>query len=647
MCGIAGIYHFKNSRTVDERTLVAMRDTLIHRGPDGGANYLSPDKKVGLSQRRLAIIDLSKEAACPMANEDGTVWITYNGEIYNFKPLREELMKRGHRLRTRGDTEVILHGYEEWGYDVVKKLNGMFAFAIWDERKKTLFAARDHIGIKPFYYCVQHGTFYFGSEIKAILAHPDFKKELNETGVSHYLTFSTTPAPHTLFKDVKKLPAAHYLTIEKDGSVRQEEYWNPSAASLGTNRPGSTAQTEAEYITKIQALLESSIRGQMVSDVPFGCFLSGGIDSSLNATLMSRALGRPVETFSVGYRNFEEKNEFRYSRLVAKSLGAKNHEILLDESHMRAFLPQYARYADDPNGDQVCFPLFWLSELTKQNGVTVIQIGEGSDEIFSGYPTYVKALDFYQAWNLFKKVPRAMREVFLKGFEVLNHARFDFGKEYVHRLQMDQEPFWGLAVAFGDHAKEGLLTGEFRERITGSSYAVVQSYYEELRKTDPAADLLKKMTYVEIKNRLPELLLARADKMTMAHSLEGRVPFLDTRLVELAFNMPTSIKIKGGEPKYILKKVAEKVIPADIQKEIIWRKKQGFSNTIGEWLKPEYEISKELIGTIFNSKLKERGLLNYDYVRYLVDAHQKNKADHNFRLWNLVTLSLWYDRWFA
>lgn len=663
MCGISGVYHFKSSKTVDERTLVAMRDTLVHRGPDSGANYLSPDKKVGLSQRRLAIIDLSKEAACPMANEDGTVWITYNGEIYNFQPLREELIRHGHQLRTHGDTEVILHGYEEWGYDVVKKLNGMFAFAIWDENKEILFAARDHMGIKPFYYALQDGTFYFGSEIKAILAHPDFKKELNEAGVSHYLTFSATPAPFSLFKDVAKLPAAHFLVIEKGGSFRQKNYWTPvrthhnfedvgggDAGGPARNTPRSGVGgpvTESEYITEIHRLLEDSIRGQMVSDVPFGCFLSGGIDSSLNATLMSRAMGRPVETFSVGYKNFEEKNEFRYSRMVAKSLEAKNHEVLLDESHMREFLPRYAHFADDPSGDQVCFPLFWLSELAKQNGVTVIQIGEGSDEIFSGYPSYIRAWNLSRAWDLLKKVPKPLRGALIKGIEAISYAGLDFGKEYTDRLQRDQEPFWGLAVAFGDYAKQGLMTESFKGRVAMSSYTIVQEYYDRLATMDQGADFLKKVTYVEIRNRLPELLLARADKMAMAHSLEGRVPFLDTRLVELAFNMPTEIKIKGGEPKYILKKVAEKIIPENIQREIIWRKKQGFSNTIGEWLKPEYEISKELIGTIFNSKLRERELLNYDYVRYLVEAHQTNKADHNFRLWNLITLSLWYDEWFG
>ena len=429
------------------------------------------------------------------------------------------------------------------------------------------------------------------------------------------------------------------MVVEKDGSLWSKEYWNPALVE-------TELLDEAGYIKEIQRLLEDSIRSQMVSDVPFGCFLSGGIDSSVNATLMSRALGKPVETFSVGYRDFKEKNEFQYSRLVAKSLGAKSHEILLDESHMREFLPLYAQFADDPNGDQVCFPLFWLSKLTKDSGVTVIQIGEGSDEIFAGYDAYIKAARLYGKWDELGKLPKAFGTALLKGFGSLDRARRDFWKEYALRFRLGQEPFWGLAVAFGDSSKAGLLADEFKKRSLESSYSVIQNYYDELKNIDKTADQLKKMTYVEIKNRLPEFLLARADKMTMAHSLEGRVPFLDKRLVELAFNMPAKIKTKDGEPKYILKKAAEKMIPENIQKDIIWRKKQGFSNPISEWLKPECGISKELTSIIFNSKLKERNILNYDYVRGIIGAHQKNETDHNFRIWNLITLSLWYDHWF-
>jgi len=616
---------------VSEAELTKSRDTLIHRGPDGGANYISPDKKVGLSQRRLAIIDLSREAACPMANESKTIWITYNGEIYNFKLLREELIKLGYKFKTQGDTEVILYGYEEWGVDVVKRLNGMFAFVVWDEEKNILFAARDHMGIKPLFYAEQNGTFYFGSEIKAILSNQDFKKELNEVGVFHYLTFSSTPAPYALFKDVQKLEGAHYLLI-RNGKIETKEYWNPAHAEKET-------LNEKQYVERVRTLLEESIHSQMVSDVPFGCFLSGGIDSSTNAALMSKALGKPVETFSVGYKDFDEKNEFEHSRKIAKILGAKNHEILLDESHMHDFLGQYAKYADDPNGDQVCFPLFHLSKLTRDSGVTVIQIGEGSDEIFAGYDQYIRALRLRGLWKQLEKLPQFIKNGLCKGGEVLG----EFGKEYLRRLALNQEPFWGLAIAFGGGMKCDLLTNDFKNKQSKSSYEIIKKYYEEIQDMDQNADYLKQMTYLELKHRLPEFLLARADKMTMAHSVEGRVPFLDKRLVELALNMPTNIKIKGSVPKYVLRQAVKGIIPD----EIINRKKQGFGNPISEWLRSNNKISKELTDVIFSSKLKERNILNYEYVKKIIDAHQGGRADHGFKIWNLITLSLWYDYWFS
>ncbi len=645
MCGISGVYHFNNSREVNESELSTSRDTLVHRGPDGGANYVSPDKKTGLSQRRLSIIDLSKEAACPMANEDGTVWITYNGEIFNFKPLREELIRKGHEMKTHGDTEVILHGYEEWGSEIVEKLNGMFAFVIWDEKKRDLFAARDHMGIKPFFYAIQNGAFYFGSEIKAILAYSDFKKELNEEGVSHYLTFSSTPSPFTLFKDVRKLPAANYLVVKENGSVIQKEYWNPIAnAQDQRSKIKDQKELEEYYIGETRRVLRDSIKAQMVSDVPFGCFLSGGIDSSINAALMSEALGKPVETFSVGYRDFESKNEFRYSRKTAKILGAKNHEILLDQSHMETFLEQYAHYADDPNGDQACFPIFWLSKLTHDAGVTVIQIGEGSDEIFAGYDAYVRAAQLYEKWRWLKNVPGAVKPAASGAVKaLLGLVHLNSGKEFAERIIHGQEPFWGLATAFGDHAKENLLAREFRRRMNEKSYPLIEKIYEDVLERDPQSDFLKRIVYLEIKHRLPEFLLARADKMTMAHSVEGRVPFLDKRLVELALNMPSDTKIKGGQTKYILKKAVEGIIPD----EIIWRKKQGFGTPIGEWLKDDSPISKKMTDVIMGSGLRERNILDYGYVEKLLSSHKKGKTDQSFKIWNLTTLSLWYDRWFT
>lgn len=638
MCAITGVFHFNNSSRVRECDLVKMRDTMIHRGPDDGGIYLSRDERVGLGSRRLSIIDLSSAGHMPMTTMRGGSWIVFNGEVYNFAELRAELQKKGHRFHSHTDTEVILASYQEYGHDCVRRFNGMFAFAIWDETTQTLFAARDHIGIKPFYYAVHNGTFYFASEPKAILAHPDFPKELDEQAVSHYLTFSSSPAPHTLFQGIRKLPPAHFLTLSCNGMLTLQEYWTPVVSHYRN-------QSEDFYIEEIRRLLRASIKAQMVSDVPFGCFLSGGIDSSTNAALMSEALGKPVETFSVGSKQFEKYNEFYYSRLIAQQLGARTHEILIDDSHMEEFLARFPFFADDLNGDQVCLPLFWLSKFTRDNGVTVIQIGEGSDELFAGYRTYTLATSLYYGWWrwLEKLPPLFLRGVF-SASHMFSHPRFEFHKEYLRRLAYHQEPFWGSAIAFSDYQKDHLLAPSFRSRIRfEESYETIEAFYTTLRGLDSQADFLTHLTYLEIKHRLPELLLMRADRMTMAHSLEARVPFLDHRLVELALQIPSSLKLKQGTEKYILKKAVEGIIPP----ELIWRKKQGFATSMSEWLRPSSPLSSLLLDRIRHSKLRARGILNYDYVERLIRAHQHQGVEHNFRIWNLVTLSLWYDYWFG
>lgn len=635
MCGISGIYHYKNSKRVAEGEIKKMNNTLIHRGPDDEGIYVSEDKKAGLGTRRLKIIDLSPAGHMPMST--GGVWITYNGEVYNFRELRSELEGKGFKFKSRTDTEVILNSYLEYGFDCVKKFNGMFAFAIYDEKKKLLFAARDHVGIKPFYYAVKNGSFYFGSEIKAILAHPDIKKELNEDALSYYLTFASTPAPHTLFSGIQKLAPAHYLVI-KDGEIEKRKYWNPVADAPEQNK------SEGYLIDEIRELLEGSIKAQMVSDVPFGCFLSGGIDSSLNATLMSRALGKPVETFSVGSEVFKKYNEFEYSRKVAGLLGAKTHEILVTEKHLLEFLEKFPYYADDLNGDQVCVLLYWLAKLTRESGVIMIQVGEGSDELFAGYPTYLLANKLYRSWwRWLEKIPDSLKKLLYKSSSILSRPRFNFHKEYLRRLALHQEPFWGNAVAFSEHEKQILFTPEFRKRLSGpTTYSFVENFYKEIGESDSQADFLKRLTYLEIRNRLPELLLARVDKMTMAHSVEARVPFLDRRIVELSLQIPADLKLKGDTTKYVLKKAAQGIIP----EEIIWRKKQGFAAPMSEWLKPESAVSKELINVIYNSKIKERSIFNYKFIDQLIHSHQRQGVEHNFRIWNLIALSLWYDYWF-
>ncbi|HMB17661.1 MAG TPA: asparagine synthase (glutamine-hydrolyzing) [Candidatus Paceibacterota bacterium] len=639
MCGITGVYHFNNDEKTTKETVDKMRDTLAHRGPDGKGTFVSKDKKVGLGHRRLSIIDLSEKGAQPMTDEKEEIQIVYNGEVYNFKEIRKDLKNLGYDFKSETDTEVIMKSYQEWGVDCVKKFNGMFAFAIWDKEKERIFTARDHVGIKPFYYSVENGTFLFGSEIKAVLANPGFEKRFAEENVSYYLTFASLPAPYTLFESVKKLPAAHWMIVDKNG-VQQKEYWNP----LENNRYPKD-ESEEYYVNEIRRILKDSIEKQMVSDVPFGCFLSGGIDSSTNAALMSEALGEPVETFTIAARGYGEKyNELNYARKIVDMLGAKSHEITVNHDDLIKFLPKYAKYFDDPNGDQIDFLVYYISKLIKDSGVIVAQVGEGSDEIFAGYDSYILAVNLYnKIWKYAEKMPKFLKKIPHGILKLFSSPKFDFAKEYARRLKDEQKPYWGNAVPFAPTDKEKLFKKEYKEKLKKNhEYKEIESYYQDVIKIDPKADFLEKMMYLELKMRLPEVLLMRADKMAMAHSVETRVPFLDKRLIELAIRIPQSLKIKNGNGKRMLKKAVKGIIPD----EIINREKKGFSGPMSEWLKKP-ETAKPLTDKIFNSKLRERDIINYDYVKKLIKNHQKGLVDNNFKIWNLISLSLWYDEWFG
>ena len=663
MCGITGIYIVNNPSEIKKDTLIKMRETLIHRGPDDDGLYISPDKKLGLGFRRLAIIDLSKAGNQPMANEDKTLWLVFNGEIYNFQEIKEELIKKGHQFKSKTDSEVLLHLYEEKGEKCLDDLNGMFAFAIWDEKQRKLFAARDRLGIKPFYYYYKNGIFLFGSEIKAILKHPYVERGPDLEGISHYLTFACTPAPYTLFKNIRKLPAAHYLTLDKFGHLETHRYWSPIQNT--EYRIQNAQQTEQFYVSKVRELLQDSIERQMVSDVPFGCFLSGGIDSSTNAVLMSQAMGAPVETFSISYFEQSEKkgsaerseagsykvlpqyDEFEYSRKIAQILGSKKHESLVGQEEFLDWLPKLASYTDDPNGDWVCFPVYYLAKLFRDNKVIMGQVGEGSDELFNGYD---RDLIFYNFWKKFwrfaEKLPRFIKIIPYFLSKILPKSSLVLPKELLRRLAYHKPLFYGGANAFSAYDKQFLLTDSFKKQVPFDvSDGVVESIMKSLRATKGGEaisfDFLQKYLYLELNLRLPELLLMRVDKMVSISSIEARVPFLDHRLVELAFSMPMQLKLKNKTTKYILKKAVEGIVP----QEIIDRKKKGFGAPVSEWLKPKTEFSQKLIDIIQNSKIKRLNLFNYNYIQQLISDHQANHHDNSFKLWNLITLSLWYDKW--
>ncbi|HWC77529.1 MAG TPA: asparagine synthase (glutamine-hydrolyzing), partial [Blastocatellia bacterium] len=641
--------------TVDESIVSRMRDTMSHRGPDDVGVYIDRDKRVGLGHRRLSIVDLSPAGHNPMANEDHRVWITFNGEIYNHASLRPGLIEKGHEYRSRSDTETIIHLYEERGLDFVHELEGDFAIALWDENQRRLVLARDRIGVKPLYYSVKGGRLLFASEIKAILAHPTVDRDIDEEALYHYLTFLTTPAPQTLFAGIQKLPAGCMLTCDEHGDVKVIRYWD---AVVPRRTPGSSAEAdERECSNEVLRLLSSSIEKRMMSDVPFGVFLSGGVDSTANVALMARLTSQPVKTFTVGFRDQTTYNELDEARFVAAEYGTDHHEVIIDQDALIDFLPDLIFHQDEPIADPVCVPLYYVSRLARENGVTVVQVGEGSDELFSGYLHYANYLDLHRyAWRYLAALPSPLRRVIasagtlsLRAVGAVAPSKVRrFAPDLMRRLAAGEELFWSGALVFSETHKRHLVSESARARIAASSgvnpqslssHAIVQTDLERLLAGKPDADELERMIYKELKLRLSELLLMRVDKITMATSVEARVPFLDHKLVEFAMSLPQSMKYRRGEPKRLLKRALRGVVPD----RVLDRRKQGFGAPINEWMLDRLGAFVE--STLLNSPLRRRELFNYDFIRTLLSEQRAGKANHSFLLWSLLNLSLWYEYW--
>jgi len=653
MCGICGIYKYGNpNRGFDEALLVRMSDSISHRGPDDSGTFVSPDRRVGFGFRRLSIVDLSPAGHQPMLTPDKSVSIVFNGEIYNHLVIRKELEAKGYKYRSRSDTETILYAYQEYGLNFVHKLLGMFALALWDEKKRILILARDRIGIKPLYYTVVEGQLIFGSEIKAILQHPSVPRELDMQAMEGYLTFLISPAPETLFKNIRKLEPGHFMVIGQDGILRDEQYWDP--VPLGEQPSididgtpvlrsalvdGSAGMTEQSCISTIRSLLKQSIKDRMMSDVPFGVFLSGGIDSSTNVALMAELMDRPVDTFSVGFRDLEKYNELGYARQIAHQFKTNHHEVIIDQKMAFDFLPKLIFHQDEPLADPVCIPLYFVSKLARDNGTIVVQVGEGSDEQFAGYQSMLRELRFYNtAWKAYGVLPGFAKSLIYGAAALfLERKQGYLALDYVRKGLKGEELFWGGAINFTETHKRLLLNG--RRKTDQSIHALARGWHNEILRRDPDADYLKRMIYLEFKNRLPELLLMRVDKVSMATSVEARVPFLDHRLVEYSMTIPQAFKIKNREPKYILKKAVEGIVPNNI----IYRKKQGFAAPVNEWLRNEWSAYAE--NTIRESALVKQGILRYGFIKLMIDGHRGRKIDAGQNIWNLLNLVLWHKYW--
>jgi len=639
MCGICGIWeHGASEGRVDLSLVERMRDEMRHRGPDDEGASLFDDGRLGLGFRRLSIIDLSPAGNQPMRGcESKQVWIVFNGEIYNHAELRQGLEQRGHQYASRTDTETILHLYEERGLDFVKEIEGDFAIALWDAERGQLVLVRDRVGVKPLYFYNRDGRFIFASEIKAILRHPEVTPEIDEKSLYHYLTFLTTPAPGTLFRNIQKLPAGHMLVVKRDGAPQITQYWDalPNQALPD--------HSEADHQEEILRLLRDSIRKRMMSDVPFGVFLSGGVDSSANVALMSELMSQPVRTYTVGFEDNEELNELESARAVAKRFGTDHHEVIIGQEDMQKFLPDLIFHQDEPLADPVCVPLYYVSRLARDTGTIVVQVGEGADEIFAGYDwfrKYVRIND--QFWRQAEKLPLSLRHSLAALARPLMEASFNkrTAIELNRRMGAGEPLFWGGAIVFDEDFKHQLMSSEMSAEVDGlSSYAAVKDHLDHIARLRPDSDFEASMSYLELKLRLPELLLMRVDKMTMATSVEARVPFLDHHLVEYAMSLPVDLKINGMSGKHILKRALEKVLPPDL----LYRRKRGFGAPVREWFRGAG--SEVLSGHIMNSSMRKRGLLNYELIARLLGEHRRGARDWSFHLWALLNVSLWYDRW--
>lgn len=640
MCGIVGILNYsQNSDALSNEILEKMANCIIERGPDSNGTFVSNDNKCGFAFRRLAILDLSENGNQPMHTNDGKYSIVFNGEIYNHRSLREVLLKEGYSYKSNTDTETILYGYVHWGINLFQKMLGMWAIAIYDHTKQELILSRDRIGIKPLYFYQKDGLIIFSSEIKAILAHPKVSKEFNIEELPNYLNYGLTSNRSTLFKYIRKIPAAHYAIINKHGEIKLQRYWSPFNKKL-ENEVQNLSQTEIQK--QLLTMLRHSIEARMMSDVPFGVFLSGGIDSSVNVALMAELMNRPVDTFTVGFKQLEKYNELEYARKIAKLFNTNHREILIDEQDAFNVLEHLAYREDEPNADPVCIPLYFLSKLTRESGTIVVQVGEGSDEQFAGYPWIIQHYNVHEKyWQRYARIPQFLRKsAYYLAKPFLNATHRTLALDYIRRAAFDEQFYWsGISIFPPEHLY--LLLCNNYKNLSNIPARYADELHLQALELNPEADYYQRIAYLELTQRLAELLLMRVDKITMSHSIEARVPFLDHRIVEFSTALKAQQKIPDGKTtKYILKKAVESILPH----EIIYRKKQGFAAPVEEWLRNEwFDFAKN---EILNSYFVKNNIFNKSYIEKILRTHQQGKHNYSKQIFSLLMLSLWWRRFF-
>lgn len=619
MCGICGVHEYQGRRPVDKHTLEAMLQVVRHRGPDDEGLYF--DHNLGLGMRRLSIIDLAGGHQ-PIFNEDGSIVIVFNGEIYNYRELAPQLEARGHVLKTACDTEVIVHLYEDLGEACVHHLRGMFAFAIWDTRRRRLFIARDRLGIKPLYYTQAGGRLIFGSEIKAILQHPEVQARLDFEALGHYLSLKYVPAPRTMFAGISSLPPGHLLLCDAHG-VTVQPYWDVSFLTSDNQR------NEAAYAEQLEELLRESVKLRLRSDVPFGAFLSGGVDSSTVVALMSQFLDEPVKTFSVGFDSGgQEADELPYARLIAQQYRTEHREIIVTAQDFMDLAEKVLWHLDQPIADQATIATYMVSKLAAQH-VKMVLTGEGGDELFAGYARYAGE----QFSPLFQRIPAPAKSLALALSAHVPGLRRPKIALYALCQANETNRLTNWFPLFNGDMKTALLSAELKRELNGASAEDVFAQY--LARTN-ATTPLNRMLYVDTKLWLPDYLLLRGDKLSMAASLEARVPLLDHKLVEFAASLPAHLKLNRLARKYLLKQVSRTLVPD----QIIRRKKEGFPIPIASWFRGQ---ARSFMRDILSpTAIRQRGLFNLNYVNNLLDEHETGMADHSYLLWGLMSVELWH-----
>ena len=613
MCGIVGL--IKLSERVESEEIISMREAMVHRGPDDGGVWISSDKSIGLGHRRLSIIDLSQLGHQPMCNEDGLLWLVYNGEIYNFQELRANLVKCGHIFKSRTDSEVILHAYEEWGTACLDRFNGIFAFALWDDKSKVLFAARDHLGVKPFYYWEgQRGTFAFASELKALISAPEFEKKIDMESLWLYLSLRRVPAPRAIFQNCACLAPGHFLTWDKSSQrLAIKCYWDPTKFA---QMPALDVKND-ESVEQLDALLCESVRMQLVSDVPVGALLSGGIDSSLMVAMMARASAN-VRTFTIGFK--DQVDEVPYAREVSRIFGTRHLEMYVSSREMLEFVPQIPGVFDEPLADSSAIPTYFVSRLAQQH-VTVCLSGDGGDEMFGGYGWY----NSINQWRHIMQMPRRLRGLFLRISNLLPWGKIQkginlLGSDNLPQLIMNFNGCWRPIELLQLMPEMNMVSDHRLMQIEGSRGLPFKS----------------RLMLHDLRTYLPDELLTKVDRASMAVSLETRVPILDHRIVEFVLQLPLKMKIDGSNHKAILKKVLYRYLPH----ELVDRTKRGFGAPLDEWLRSDlrWMINEYLSPT----HIKRQGLFDGKIVKSAIEHFLRGQSSH-YRVWALIVFQMWAE----